>query len=149
MASKNKYSPRRSVGVRKENIREERPVIGDRDKKIVFSFKDFDESQDAGQSYDDWQNDNLLSAMLKHFGEVCKWSIGEALANRKLAIYETFPTKSDFEKPKHIAEDVKWAVIKDVKGQKHRVVGHMIDNVFYVVFLDKDHRFWKTSKKHT
>lgn len=149
MNSNDKLSPKRSVGVRKENSRDERSVVGDYDKKIVFSFKDFDDSQGAGQSYCDWQKEKLLSEMLKHFEEICKWSIVEAISNNKLSIYSKFPLNTDFKKPKHIADDVKWAAIKDVKGQKHRVIGHVMDNVFYVVFLDKDHRFWLTKKKHT
>ena len=37
----------------------------------------------------------------------------------------------------------------DVKGQKGRVAGHIIDNIFYVVFLDREHRFYITEKRHT
>lgn len=149
MAAKDKLAPRRSLGARKVNNREERSVVGDYDKKIVFSFKDFDDSQAVSQGYSDWQEEKLLSAMLKHFEEICKWSVAEAIRNQKLTIYQQFPQNSDFKKPKHIADNVKWAAIKDIKGQKQRVIGHMIDNVFYVVFLDKDHKFWITSKRHT
>lgn len=42
-----------------------------------------------------------------------------------------------------------WAVIMDIKGQKGRVAGHIIDNIFYVVFLDREHRFYITEKRHT
>ena len=34
----------------------------------------------------------------------------------------------------------------DIKGQKGRVAGHIIDNIFYVVFLDREHRFYITEK---
>ena len=44
---------------------------------------------------------------------------------------------------------VQWAVIKGMKGQKGRVAGYVIGNVFYVVFLDQNHRFWVTEKKGT
>jgi hypothetical protein len=37
----------------------------------------------------------------------------------------------------------------DIKGQKGRVAGHIIENVFYLVFLDKEHRFFITEKKNT
>jgi hypothetical protein len=47
----------------------------------------------------------------------------------------------------HIIEDAEWASLH-IKG-KERIAGHIIGNVFYVVFLDKDHRFWRTEKKHT
>jgi hypothetical protein len=29
------------------------------------------------------------------------------------------------------------------------VIGHMHHHVFYVVFLDKDHKFWPSPKKNT
>ena len=60
-----------------------------------------------------------------------------------ITIYGAFPESSDFKIPRFIEGEVKWAVIKDVGGQKHRVAGYLIDNVFYVVFLDKDHKFFK------
>ena len=38
---------------------------------------------------------------------------------------------------------------RKVKEQKGRVAGHIIENIFYVVFLDKNHRFYVTEKKNT
>ena len=35
------------------------------------------------------------------------------------------------------------------EGLKGRVAGHVIGNVFYVVFIDQEHRFYVTGKKHT
>lgn len=149
MTNKDRLIPKRSLAPRKENNREERTAIGNYDKKIVFSFKDFDDSQKVGQCYSDWQKDELLSAMLEHFGEICKWSVVEAINNGKLGVYEKFPKNSCFKEPKHIKGCVKWAAIKNIKGQKQRVIGHLIDNVFYVVFLDRDHKFYLTKQKHT
>ncbi len=59
----------------------------------------------------------------------------------------TFPDKSDFYHPKHIPEDIAWCSMH-IQG-KECVIGYFEDNVFYVVFLDKDHRFWITEKKNT
>jgi len=73
----------------------------------------------------------------------------EALNEQQMAVYGGFPAKSDFTPPKHVASDVQWAVVKRGKGQKGRVAGYVIDNVFYPVFLDKDHRFWLTEKRRT
>ena len=64
-----------------------------------------------------------------------------------LSTYDTFPKDSDFKKPKYIEGDVQWATIKDVGGQLHRVAGYIVDNVFYVVFLDKEHKFYKMKNK--
>lgn len=40
-------------------------------------------------------------------------------------------------------------VITSIGGQKGRVAGYMKENTFYIVFLDKNHQFWITEKKHT
>ncbi|NNT73084.1 hypothetical protein HKT18_12740 [Flavobacterium sp. IMCC34852] len=134
---------------RKQNTREEKKVKEDL-PKILFSFKDFDVSQiPPGQSYIEWQEEKILAAMVQKFEYVCELNIIEAQQQKMLKIYGEFPKKSDFAVPKHISPDVNWAVIMDIKGQKGRVAGHLIGNVFYVVFLDKDHRFYITEKKNT
>jgi hypothetical protein len=38
--------------------------------------------------------------------------------------------------------------ISAFKG-KECVIGYFEDNIFQIVFLDKDHEFWKTKKKNT
>lgn len=134
----------RSRNTREEkNVKEELP-------KIVFSFKDCDIKQiPPGQSFDNWQESKLLAYMVEKFAHICALNIVEAQQQRVLKIYGKFPTKSDFNQPQHIIEDVNWAVIMDIKGQKGRVAGHIISNVFYVVFLDQNHRFYITEKKNT
>jgi len=144
----NKFNPN-EISERSRNIREERKVKEDL-PKMVFSYKDFDINQiPPGQSFDEWQQDKLLSYMIQKFGHICNLNIIEAQQQKVLKIYNEFPEKSDFKYPQHISEGVKWAVIMDIKGQKGRVGGHIIDNTFYVVFLDKEHRFYITEKKNT
>ena len=144
----NKFNPN-EVAERSRNTREEKKVKEDL-PKMVFSFKDFDVRQiPPGQSFDEWQEDKLLSYMVQKFGHICNLNIIEAQQQKVLKIYGEFPEKSDFKRPQHISDDVKWAVIMDIKGQKGRVGGHVIDNTFYVVFLDKEHRFYITEKKNT
>jgi len=134
---------------RKINTRQERKVKEDL-PKILFSFKDFDVKQiPPGQNYENWEEEKLLSYMLQKFGNICSLNIVEAQQLKVLKIYKNFPDDSDFKPPQHIIKDVNWAVIMDIKGQKGRVAGHIIENVFYVVFLDKDHRFYITGKKNT
>ncbi len=134
---------------RSRNTREEKKVKEDL-PKLVFSFKDFDINQiPPGQSYDNWQKDKLLAYMLQKFGYICALNIVEAQQQKVLKIYGVFPTKTDFKYPKHITDDVNWAVIMDIKGQMGRVAGHIIDNVFYVVFLDQKHKFYITEKRNT
>lgn len=134
---------------RKSDLRDERNVKDDL-PKIVFSFKDIDTIQvPPGQTYNEWQSKELLAYMLTKFGYLCQNNIIEAQQKRMLKIYGDFPSKTKFKKPQHIVENVKWSVIMDIKGQKGRVVGHIIDNVFYVVFLDIDHLFYISEKKNT
>ena len=134
---------------RSRNTRDEKKVKEDL-PKIVFSFKDFDIKQiPPGQSYDSWQMDQILAYMLQKFGHICSLNIVEAQLQRVLKIYGNFPSKTDFKLPQHIVDNVNWAVIMDIKGQKGRVAGHLIENIFYVVFLDSEHRFYITEKKHT
>lgn len=68
-----------------------------------------------------------------------------------IKIYGEFPATSQFKYPKTVIQDkdIKWAVIMYIKGQKPRIVGHIIGNVFYVVFLDKEHLFFPSELKHT
>jgi hypothetical protein len=136
---------------RKNNTREERKVNEDL-PKIVFSFKDFDVRQiPPGQSYVDWQKEKLLAYMIEKFGEICKYNILEAQQKEMITIYGKFPENSDFHYPRTVAQDksIKWVVITNIKGQKARIAGHIIENVFYVVFLDKEHRFYPSELKHT
>lgn len=134
---------------RTRNTREEKKVKEDL-PKMVFSFKDFDIKQiPPGQTYDKWQEDKLLAYMLQKFGHICGLNIVEAQQQKVLKIYGTFPPKTDFKAPQHITDDVNWAVVLDIKGQKGRVAGHIIDNIFYVVFLDQEHRFYIAEKRNT
>lgn len=112
---------------------------------IVFSLKDFDINQ--GQSFVNWEKENILSNLLTRLREICAYTIEEALSKQIVKKYDNFPIKSDFHHPKHIPEGVNWGAIR-IKG-KERIIGYIEDNIFFVVFLDKDHRFWITEKKHT
>ncbi|GHT39644.1 hypothetical protein FACS189437_03590 [Bacteroidia bacterium] len=147
---KNKFSSINDQSLeRLRNTRNERKVKEDL-PKIIFSFKDFDIRQiPPGQQYTQWQEEMLLAYMLEKFGMLCNLNIVEAQNQGLLKIYGTFPPESDFKHPQYIIENVIWAVIMNIKGQKGRVAGHIINNVFYVVFLDKDHRFYIAEKKHT
>ncbi len=147
MGFKNRMKANYRETSRLQNNKEERPVKGDL-PLMCFSFKDFDQNQcPPGQTYEQWQKDKLLAYMLTKFGYVCQCTVPEALQKGFLKIYDAFPPRSDFRIPQFIEGDVKWAVIMDIKGQKHRVAGHIIDNVFYVVFLDKDHVFYRMKNR--
>jgi hypothetical protein len=113
-------------------------------KEMLFSFKDFDPTQ--GQTFSQWGDAKLLRVLLDKIKEYSRKTIPEA-EQASFTIYGVFPSGSCFTHPKHIIPDAIWASMH-IQG-KECIAGHIIDNVFYVVFLDKDHHFWPTKKKHT
>jgi hypothetical protein len=128
-----------------------------------FNFSYFD-VQPAGQSFADWNHGELV-ALLEKLKEYCKkslqnWTttpIGRGSGN-VLEIYGAFPGRSDFTCPKHVPHQARWSrfrlesavrlvgfvVPTEFRNMKHQTTGHPFDcNTFYVVFLDKNHRFYK------
>ncbi|PZP12289.1 MAG: hypothetical protein DI602_09795 [Aliarcobacter butzleri] len=130
--------------------------------RCKFNFHYFDNTQQASQDFRDWDHTNLVKLLnnLKLFSEstLKKWE-----DEKRLVIYTNFPVKeiTDFQKPKHIPIEARWGRFR--LGSKIRVIGFVIPedlhnkeneftqfrwdmNTFYIVFLDKDHKFWKTEK---
>lgn len=131
--------------------------IADARGKLSFSLKYFDGSQKAGQDFKDW-NDNektkLLDKLKEYSKENKQYWLGERVGSGGLTIleiYGTFPRNSDFTHPRHVPDNVKWARFR--LESKVRLIGFFIDetearekqlstDIFYVVFLDKNHRFY-------
>ncbi len=131
---------------------------------IKFSFKYFTFGDDYGESFEEWQKENILADLnnkLKSFSEKKKT---ELILDRTLELYENYPNDSKFKKPKVLDKvDLNWGRLR-ING-KQRVIGFFLpkydfcdDNkvnyktdtdVFYVVFLDKNHQFAPCTKKHT
>jgi hypothetical protein len=84
--------------------------------------------------------------MLDKLKEYSRKTVTEA-QKAKFTIYGSFPENSRFDYPKYITEDAIW-VSMHIQG-KECIAGHIIGNIFYVVFLDREHHFWPTEKKHT
>lgn len=149
MASKfreQRFNAKKSAEKRKVNTRTEREVEGEL-PKVVFNFKDIDKSQiPPGQTFEEWQEKGFLAYFMEKLAHISELNMIEAKQQKYITEYGAFPKQSDFQHPRHIAPGVNWAVIKKIKGQKGRVAGHIIGNVFYVVFLDLDHKFWKMDK---
>lgn len=120
---------------------------GKREPLIVLSFKDFDRNQ--GQSFEEWEEDKLLSLAINRLREVCQLTVAQATNQQIIKPYTKvdFPPNSDFEHPKHIPLGITWCSMH-IQG-KECVIGYFEENIFYLVFLDKDHQFWKTEKKNT
>lgn len=139
---------------RKENTREEKK--GTRDKTLLtFSFRHFqlDHQLDTKIKETDlqkWIQSGKIPDLFNRLKELSKLSRDEAVNSNQITIYGDFPDKkiSEYQKPPEITDEVSWAVIKNIGG-KPRIAGYIIENTFYVVFLDLEHQFWKSEKKHT
>jgi hypothetical protein len=127
-------------------------------KNLVFSFEYFDCSQSAGQDFGHWSHDQLTKLMnkLKNYSQKTKeeW-MKERIGGRGLrvlTVYGSFPENSSFHHPQHIPGDVDWARFR--LENRVRLIGFLIppnaiqffnlrQNVFYIAFLDKDHKFYQ------
>ena len=144
----NKFKSESSHDKRKENIKTERKVSDDL-PKLSLNFKDFDLNQcPPGQTFSQWQEDGRLSELMEKFVSICAYNRIEAEQRKLLKIYGKFPSNSDFSIPSYLVGDVEWGTIQRIGGQKPRLAGYIIESIFYPVFLDKDHRFFPSSKKH-
>ncbi len=137
--------------------------------RCKFNFSCFDNSQDCGQDFNDWSETQLVK-LLNKIKEYSKFSLkhwnNQKIGNGKhkhsiLEIYGTFPSNSDFKCPTSIPHQVEWGRFR--LENKVRLIGFVIPtnyhktlhsktmemfdkNTFYVVFLDKDHKFYKTER---
>lgn len=111
---------------------------------LKFSFEDFSSNQKYASSFADWQKVGLLSKAMETIQGYCTNPI--QYDGAKCALYNDFPPKNKtlFKFPDHVTPDANWARIH-VNGPAV-IVGHIVENTFYVVFLDKTHKFYLTKK---
>lgn len=135
---------------RAENVREEKKIVSSR-RLLTISFKDMDFTQPKGnpQSFESWEKEGLLPALLEKIRQITKLTRDEAEKQQIIKVYGDIPEHSDFCQPKHINGEVSWGVLKGIGGQVATLAGYIVENTFYAVFLDKEHRFWPTEKKNT
>lgn len=142
--------PKRTNYQRKESTRDTRDA---QDAYMSFSFRYIRENEPSGnpQSLITWEGDGLLKSLLDSLKQLTERPIPWLLQNEYLAIYEDFPptSKTDFKCPPNIPHDARWGSIRKIGGQKGRLAGFIIDRVFYIVYFDKDHQFWKSTLRHT
>lgn len=117
------------------------------DKEIfLLSLKQFDKSQ--GQNFHKWEENNILADAFETLYNYSHLPLVSQF-NDKFKTYPSFPPadKTDFTYPKHISLDARWASMH-VNG-KVCLVGHIVKNTFFLVFLDCEHCFWKSELKNT
>lgn len=111
------------------------------------SLSHLDKTQKFGSNYLDWQNAGLLSKLFETLQGYCCRPLLEQVDGDKFTIYGDFPKKdyTMFNFPEHVPEDANWARIH-VNGIAV-VAGHVVDDTFYIVFLDKTHSFYLTKRR--
>jgi len=121
--------------------------IQDLEKDFFISFKYLDRNQ--GQTFEEWEQEGILARSMEVLRNYCCNTLCSQNGDNKFTIYKSFPlsNKTKFQKPNHVPEDAEWARIH-VSGLQI-ICGYINRNVFNVVFLDKDHDFYISEKKHT
>ena len=135
-------SEQRNLGLRQAAINEQ--AIQKLGQNFVISFEYLDRNQ--GQDFEDWAREGILVNLLNTLRDYCKEPVYKQTGD-KFKIYGSFPPRSKFKHPVYVPKDVKWASLH-IAG-KNCIAGHVYENIFYVVFLDKNHEFWLCDKKHT
>ena len=128
----------------KKGVSYNEEAISKYEKKFVVSFQYLDRNQ--GQTFEEWEKEGLLVNMLNTLRDYCQKTMEEN-KGPKFKEYGSFPPKTAFKHPKHVPHNASWASLH-LNG-KTCLGGHIYENVFYVVFLDKEHKFWICEKKHT
>lgn len=132
---------KRPVGTREENEVQTRES-----SNLVFSLRYLNQCP-PGQTIEDWQKDGILSKAVQLLAKISNFTRDEAIKNKVLSLYTTYPSNSCFNKPEQTPADAAWGVLKKINGQKTRIAGFLNRNIFYIVFLDKEHKFAPSSKK--
>lgn len=111
---------------------------------ISFCFSKIDKTQ--GQTIEEWEELGLLSTFIVKTQQISNMEYQQALAQQLIKQYTKvgFPENSEFIEPKHVTPTY-WAVIHLTQNSKEVVVGYLDENnVFFIIFFDKEHKFWPT-----
>jgi hypothetical protein len=112
------------------------------DDFFLLSFRHLDRTQ--GDDFYSWENQQKLAHAIEVLSGYCKSPL-ESQFSDKFTCYGSYPSaeKAGYKCPSYIPEDAKWARIHITGTQI--VAGHIVRNVFYIVFLDPDHKFYMTN----
>jgi hypothetical protein len=126
--------------------------------KSKFNFAYFDDTQKSCQSFSDWDKDHLVD-LLEKLRIFSREPLSYWENEGTLVLYGGFPQRSSLKHPKHIPHQAFWGRFR--LAQRVRLVGFVLPkefaearhsgtnflfdcNTFYIVFLDKDHKFYLT-----
>ncbi len=111
-----------------------------------ISLEHFDCTQEYASAFRDWQYCGLLSYAMEHLCGYCKSPLFQQVDGKKFTIYGSFPPpeRTEFVHPEYIPEDANWARIHI--NNTAILAGHILEDTFYLVFLDKSHKFYMTKR---
>ena len=121
-----------------------RQAVGEKQRGISFSLEKLDRNQ--GQTLEQWEGDGLLAQLCIRLQQIGQFEATSALAQQFIKQYTQvgFPPNSNFTEPLHVSPST-WGVIHITPNSKEVVAGYLENDVFYIVFLDKEHDFWPTN----
>lgn len=127
-------------------INKESVTDDSRTSNFKVSFQYLDTTQKYGSGFKDWQKEGLLSKAMEVLQGLCCSPLWSQINTDKFSVYGSFPPpdKTKFNYPQNVPEDALWGRIH-VTGPAV-IVGHIVRNTFYVVFLDKTHKFFLTKR---
>lgn len=132
-----------------KDFAENKLLIADLKKEgtLLISLRHVDKTQ--GTTWYDWEKEAMLGKALDTLHGYSAKSLKSQAVTSTFTIYKGFPPKekTDFVRPKYVPEDAKWSRIH-VDGVRC-LIGHVVEDTFYLVFLDSTHSFWKVEKKNT
>lgn len=133
--------------------------------RCKFNFSYFTVAN-GSQDFEDWtpeQLHKLLNAIKDYsLQSLHHWQKQRMGKGSVLSVYGDFPVNSAFKHPLCVPHDVVWGrfrlqsavrlcgfmVPRKMHGERHEATGEVFDsNTFYVVFLDKNHKFYVTEPR--
>ncbi|OMP76764.1 hypothetical protein [[Flexibacter] sp. ATCC 35208] len=117
-------------------------------RTLSFSLREVLPHVEPGQTAKEWEEEGLLSLLYEQIRYISQFTCQEALQNGCIKRYTKvgYPPNSEYKKPQHINAET-WAVMHITKNSKQVVAGYIQDDVFFIVFLDKEHQFWPMAGK--
>ena len=122
-----------------------------KDNFYSISFKYFKDTDiDPAQSINTWKAEDRILDMLLALKDISS-NNATIVQTSRLTLYGEYPSKdkNEFPLPADLPSEIKWGTIQYIGGQKARIAGFLKDSIFYLVYLDKNHRFWITKPKNS
>ena len=133
-------------------------------KLLRLNLKFFTHDQQHSSGFDDLTHEELkkLINKLVNFSDksLLEWSNETAGGHKLYVNYRKFPSNTEFKHPACVPHDVEWCRFRI--GSKLRLIGFVIPdnlhgttkddfhydrNAFYLVFIDKEHKFYITEPR--